>query len=528
MRVNRIGNGRTMGAALFAGLALTCAGAGQAAAEEGLLPPPMAPGVTIPDGQIDRALDALDGVATDVLARAGIPGMAVVVVRDGKTVFAKGYGVRKVGEDATVDADTVFQIASLSKSISATVVAHAVGQNRVSWDTPLVQYLPWFELSDPYVTSHVTIGDMFAHRSGLPPHAGDTLEDIGFGREEVLKRLRFLPLNSFRDTYAYTNFGLTAAGEAVAAAVGTDWETLAETTIFKPLGMTSASYRFDDFVKHENRAPGHVPIDGGWEVRAARQPDAQAPAGGVSASVNDIGKWLAMVLEEGGDIVPKTALLPAVQAQMSSGTMPSPAARPGLYGYGFGTGVDASGRVVLSHSGAFAMGTGTTYMMLPLDDIAIGVLTNGSPVGAAEAVSRTFMDLVEFGEPERDWFAAYSPRFAPMMDPVGELAGKQPPADPSGPGMDDQLLGTYDSPYFGPMEIADSGEGLVVKLGPEPMTYPLTYWDGRTYVLQPRDENNPDGSVSMLTFAPAGPRERATSVTIEFLNGNGLGTFTRD
>lgn len=527
MACNWIGDGRAAGAALVAGLTLACAGAGQARADDAL-PPPMAPGVAIPDGQIERAIEALDGVVTDILRRSGLPGMSVVVVRDGQTVFAKGYGVRKVGEDAKVDADTVFQIASLSKSISATVVAHAVGQNRVSWDTPLVQYMPWFELSDPYVTGHVTVGDMFAHRSGLPPHAGDNLEDIGFGRDEVLKRLKFLPLNSFRDTYAYTNFGLTAAAEAVAAAVGTDWATLAETTIFKPLGMTSASYRFDDFMKRENRAPGHVQVVGGWEARYARQPDPQAPAGGVSASVNDLGKWLALIMEEGGDIVPKTALLPAIQAQMPSDTMPSPAARPGLYGYGFGTGVDASGRVALSHSGAFALGTGTSFTILPLDDIAIGVLTNGSPVGAAEAVSRTFMDLVEFGDPERDWFAAFSPRFAPMMDPVGDLVGKQPPADPTGPGMDDQLLGTFENAYFGPIEIADSGEGLVVKLGPKPMTYALTHWDGRTYVLEPRDENNPDGSVSMLTFAPEAPRERATSVTIEFLNGNGLGTFTRN
>ncbi|MGX1096808.1 serine hydrolase [Amorphus sp. MBR-141] len=523
----RIGDGRAVGAALFAGLALACAGSGQARADDAL-PPPMAPGVTIPDGQIERAIDALDGVAADIFRRSGLPGMSVVVVRDGKTVFAKGYGVRKAGEDATVDADTVFQVASLSKSISATVVAHAVGKGLVSWDTPLVQHLPWFELSDPYVTSHVTVGDMFAHRSGLPPHAGDNLEDIGFDRDEVLKRLKYLPLASFRNTYAYTNFGLTAGAEAVAAAAGTDWETLAEETIFQPLGMTSTSFRFDDFVTRENRAPGHAKLGGTWQASVARQPDPQAPAGGVSASANDLGKWLAMLMEEGGDIVPKAALLPATQAQMPSDTMPSPAARPGLYGYGIGTGVDASGRVVLSHSGAFALGSGTNYMLLPLDDIAIGVLTNGSPVGAAESVSRTFMDLVEFGEPERDWFAAYAPRFAPMMDPVGELVGKQPPADPTGPGMDDQLLGTYESAYFGPMEIADSGEGLVVKLGPKPMTYPLTYWDGRTYVLQPRDENNPDGSVSMLTFAPAGPRERATSVTIEFLNGNGLGTFTRD
>lgn len=527
MRGISIFDGRVAGAAVWAGLTLACAGGVQAQADDAL-PPPMAPGTAIPDGQIDRAIEALDGIATDVMKRAGIPGMAVVVVRDGETVFAEGYGVRKMGEDARVDPDTVFQLASLSKSISATVVAHAVGQGLIGWDTPLVEHLPWFELSDPYVTSHVTVGDVFSHRSGLPEHAGDDLEDIGYDRREILERLKFMPLNSFRNTYAYTNFGLTAGGEAVAAAAGTDWETLAETAVFEPLGMTSTSYRLDDFLKRENRAFGHVRQGDGWQAKYVRRPDPQAPAGGASASANDFGKWLAMVMDGGGDIAPEAALLPALQTQMPAGAMPSPAARPGLYGFGFGTGVDASGRVALSHSGAFALGSGTSFVLLPLDNIAIGVLTNASPVGAAEAVGRTFMDLVEFGEPERDWFAAFAPRFAPMVAPVGELVDKQPPADPTGPGMDDQLLGTFDNPYFGPIDIADGGEGLVVKLGPEPMTYALTHRDGRTYVLEPRDENNPDGSVSTLTFAPDGPRDRATSVTIGFLNGNGLGTFKRD
>lgn len=524
MRVDRVGQ---LVAVLATGVALVALSGGAALADDPL-PPPMQPGTVIPDGQIDDAIAAVDGIADDVMRRSGVPGMAVVVVRDGKTVFAKGYGVRKVGEDAKVDADTVFQIASLSKSISATVVAHAVGEELIGWDTPLVKHLPWFALSEPWVSDHVTVGDMFAHRSGLPAHAGDTLEDIGFDRREVLERLKFMPLNSFRNTYAYTNFGLTAAGEAVAAAAGTDWETLAETTIFKPLGMVSTSFRFDDFAAHDNRAFGHVKTDGKWQAKYVRQPDPQAPAGGVSSTANDFGKWLAMLMAEGGDIVPKAALLPATQAQMPSGAMPSPAARPGLYGYGIGTSVDASGRVSLSHSGAFAHGTGTNFIMLPLDDIAIAVLTNGFPVGAAESVSRTFMDLVEFGEQERDWYAAYAPRFAGMTAPVGDLVGRSPPADPTGPGMDHQLLGTFSNDYFGPIEIGDDGNSLVVKLGPEPMTYSLTHWNGRTYVLEPRDENNPDGSISQLTFEPEGPRELATSVTIEFLNGNGLGTFTRD
>jgi len=178
--------------------------------------------VAIPADQVDKAIAGLDDLAAEIMRRSGIPGMAVAVVRDGKTVYAKGFGVRKVGESLPVDADSVFQIASLSKSLAASVVAHEVGSGLVTWNTPVVAHLPWFRLSDGWVTEHVTIADMFSHRSGLPDHAGDDLEDFGYDRRTVLERLRFLPLHGFRDVYAYTNFGLTAAAESVAAASGKD------------------------------------------------------------------------------------------------------------------------------------------------------------------------------------------------------------------------------------------------------------------------------------------------------------------
>src|ERR1700689_134610 len=229
---------RTVAVASFLGLA---AAGNPANADE--LPPPQVAGVPIPDGQIERAVGQLDTLAQAMLGKSGIPGLAVAVVRNGNTVYAKGFGLRKIGERQPVDADTVFQIASLSKSIGATVVAHQVGAGVVKWDTPLVTHLPWFELNDPWITGHVTIGDMFAHRSGLPDHAGDDLEDLGYNRRQILQRLRFAPLHSFRDDYAYTNFGLTAAAEAAAVASGKDWATLSDEMLPSPLGMTATSSR---------------------------------------------------------------------------------------------------------------------------------------------------------------------------------------------------------------------------------------------------------------------------------------------
>ena len=146
--------------------------------------------------------------------------MSVAVVRNGKVAYLKGFGVRNLDTKAPVDENTVFQLASVSKPIGASVVASVVGEGKISWDDKISAYLPDFALSDPYATANVTIADMYSHRSGLPDHAGDLLEDIGYDQAEVLYRLRYLPLQPFRATYDYTNFGLTAGAEAVAKAAG--------------------------------------------------------------------------------------------------------------------------------------------------------------------------------------------------------------------------------------------------------------------------------------------------------------------
>ena len=267
------------------------------------VPPPLVPAMPLPENAVENAVAALDGMVEDLMSKSDVPGMAVAVVHGGKTVYAKGFGVKNNtlsdGPYNKVDPDTVFQLASLSKPLSATVVATLVGQNQISWDTPIVSKLPWFALSDPAVTQMLTIGDMFSHRSGLPDHAGDRLEDLGYDRRQILERLRQLPLDAFRTSYAYTNFGLTAGAEAVAANTGKSWEDLAAETLFRPLGMNATSYQFSDYESRPDRAVGHIHVDGGYEPRYVRNAQAQSPAGGVSSSVNDMTRWMAMVLANG-------------------------------------------------------------------------------------------------------------------------------------------------------------------------------------------------------------------------------------
>ena len=159
-------------------------------------PNPPADAVAIPAGSKERAVQELPRVVAEIMKRSQVPGMAVAVVIDGKTVLTQGYGTREVGKQAPVDAHTVFQIASISKSLSATVAAIEVSQGKAAWDDPVSRYLPDFKLGNAYVSEHATIGDYFAHRSGLPGTAGDDLEDLGFSRNEVLARLRLLPLRA--------------------------------------------------------------------------------------------------------------------------------------------------------------------------------------------------------------------------------------------------------------------------------------------------------------------------------------------
>lgn len=487
------------------------------------VPPPLMPAMPLPENAVDNAVAKLDGIADELMKKSGIPGMAVAVVHGGKTVYAKGFGVKDVRSGQKVDADTVFQLASLSKPVAATVVAHQVGVNAIGWDAPLVAKLPWFALSDPVVTQMVTVSDMLSHRSGLPDHAGDMLEDMGYDRRQVLDRLRQLPLDPFRISYAYTNFGFTAGAEAVAVSAAKPWENLADEVLFRPLGMASTSYRFADYEARPDRAIGHIYIDGKYEPRYVRDADPEAPAGGASSSVNDMTHWLAMVLANGSydgkQIMDAKALLPAVTPQIVSSPPTEPAMRTGFYGYGFNVGSTSAARVELSHSGAFELGAGTNILILPSADVAIVALTNATPRGIPEALTAEFADLIQFGEVREDWYRLYGDIFKEMDAPVGTLVGKQPPANAAPPAPLSSYVGTYNNDYWGPARITEADGKLQLAIGPR-LTASMEHWDGNTFTFSFVTENAPPGTISKATFD-------GDKLTLEYYDAEGRGMFTR-
>ena len=480
------------------------------------------------------AVDQLSALAESILQQTGVPGMSVAVVHDDALAFSGGFGVRELGKDAAVDAETVFQLASVSKSLAATVVSSVVGDGAVSWESRMADLAPGFALHDAWPTQNVSVADLFAHRSGLPDHGGDALEDLGFGREEIIHRLRYLePEYSFREGYAYTNFGLTAAAVAVAESVGKSWEELSAERLYQPLGMTQTSSRFADYMAEPDRAIPHVKDGDEWVVTPMqRDPDAQSPAGGVSSTARDLAQWVRLQLRqgsyEGQQLVPTAALDPMHRPQAISNVPPDLARqRAGFYGLGLNVSYTDFGAVQWSHSGAFALGAGTAVYMLPGSGFGVLALTNGAPVGAAEALCLSLLDLATTGEVSRDWMAFIAPRMAASMDEDRYGTGTDwdtPPADGAPALADAAYLGIYHNDFYGDVEIARGANRLVVRIGPKPLEFPLSRYDRDTFSWQPSGENA--AGRSGLSFL-VGPDEIAVALRDEYLAKNGPGLLTR-
>lgn len=484
-----------------------------------------------PDARVKAALGQLDALARQTMERTHIPGMAIAVVYRDQVVYLKGFGVREVGKEAPVDPDTVFQLASMSKPLASTVVAALVGEGVVGWDDPVILHDPGFQLSEAEATREVTLRDLFSHHSGLPEVAPDLLEDLGFSRDEILYRLRYLPLpEGFRGQYAYSNYGITEGAVAAAKAAGVSWEELSAQKLYRPLGMKSTSSRLSDYLAASDRASLHVLEGGKYVARYQRDPDPQSPAGGVSSSVRDLAQWLRLQLAGGKlggrQLIPTAALNETYVPEARRGAPGNPATdRTGFYGLGWDIDYDTAGRVRLGHSGAFMLGASTNVTMVPSAELGIVVLTNAAPVGASEAVAQTFMDTALDGQPQRDWATLYQQALAAMSAAVLASSDYSRPPQPVAPALPlSSYLGTYTSDFYGKAQIVERGGGLTLVIGPKQQQYPLTHYDRDVFTFAPRGESA--RTISGLTFQ-VGLNQQASSLNIESLDVAGQGTFTR-
>ena len=493
-----------------------------------ILPPLAAHAQTLTRDQVAAALPSLEAMAKHAVASGAVPGLAIAVVYDDETIFLKGFGLREVGKPETVDADTVFQIASLSKPISSTIVAALVSEGVVSWDSRIADLDPAFALYDPYPTAQVTIRDLLSHRSGLPGSGGNDLEDIGFRQDVVLHRLRLVPpSSSFRAGYSYSNFGFTEGAVAATKPTGSSWDDLAQQKLFGPLGMTSTSTRHADFLARADRTALHVKAEGAWAAKVKRDPDPQAPAGGVSSSARDLAKWVRLELGHGvygGKTLIATAALDETHAPLIARGANPVTGSAAFYGLGWNVDFGRHG-LAWGHAGAFSAGAQTLVTMYPKAKLGILVLTNAFPSGVPEGLADSFADVVFDGKVGKDWLPAWNAMYANLFAPGASAVSSKPPASPTPALASGSYTGRYANAYVGEAIVTDDHGALTLKVGPDGAhRYALRHFDRDLFLYIPSAEM-PDQPAA-LRFA-VGADGKASAVTVESLDANGLGTLKR-
>ncbi|SFC59260.1 CubicO group peptidase, beta-lactamase class C family [Parapedobacter composti] len=377
---------------------------GIATAQEQSLPPGF-------DEYVGRVLQAFE-----------VPGISVGIVKDGKVVLAKGYGVKKLGDPDPVDEHTLFNIASNSKAFTGTALAMLVEEGKLDWEDPVIKYLPYLQFSDDYVTAHLTVRDLLVHHSGLPAYANDFLlfPPSTYSRKELLKKLKDVPLRyDFRSVYAYDNILYVAAGEVVEAVSGMSWEDFVKTRIFDRVGMKNSISRYSTLKDQPNVAYAHARRNGKVEVREryfeTNIGDNGNPAGGIASSAADMSRWLITQLDSGRTPDGFRIFKPSTTEQLWKIVRPMPISKEpewlkpnqkNFWGYalGFRT-YDYRGVKVVGHGGLLT-GFVSQIAMVPDKKLGVVVLTNQLSSGAYWSIINHVVDHYLGNEPF-DWIAGY-------------------------------------------------------------------------------------------------------------------------
>ena len=472
--------------------------------------------------------------------------MAVAVVKDGATVLAKGYGVRRMGEPDAVDARTLFGIASNTKAFTATALGLLVEEGKIEWDGQVTRYLPWFQMWDPYVTREITVRDLLVHRSGLGLGAGDLLlwPETTYTRREIVERLRFIPLaTSFRSAYAYDNMLYVAAGELIEAMSGVTWEEFIRERVLRKAGMDSSEPRHSAAgAEARNVAMPHAALEGGVTPVAIDENDNMNAAGGIVSCAEDMARW--MLIHLAGGKLPDGGRLFGERTARELTTLVTPipigapapelaAQRQNFNGYALGFRVgDYRGRKLVNHTGGLS-GYVSRVVMVPELGLGVAVLTNQESSDAYNSVIFAVLDEA-LGAPPTDWAAAYSAvRARSRSRTAGALedaaARRDAAARPSLPlGA---YAGAYADAWYGPIEIALEGEGggadegegeggaaaLVMRFGKSPgLVGDMEHWSRETFDVRWRDRElradayvtfviDPDGRIVEARMKPVSP-----------------------
>jgi len=406
-------------------------------------------------------LQKLDAYFEKTAKDWGIPGMSIGIVKDGKIVFSKGYGVLEVGKPEKPDGNTLYAIASNSKAFTSAIIAMLVQEGKLNWDDKVQKYLPWFELYDSFVSRETTIKDLLCHRVGLGTFSGDVIwYKSDLTSEEIIRRLKYLPNQfNFRDGYGYSNVMYITAGEIIKTVTGLTWGQNVQERILNPVKMDRTIFSLEKLNKKGNFATPHafeenknIPITYvDWEEIGA--------LGGIISSVNDMGKWMIFNMNN-GIIGTDTLLTPASRNIIwkMHNTYNVDLTKPNEFdthfkGYGLGWGLeDFHGRMRVSHGGGYD-GMISSVNLIPDEKLGVVVLTNGMN---APTMAVTYYALNAFmGIPEKDWSAEMLAKNKKsqsedirILDRLEKhVSGTKPTLAAN------KYAGTYSAPIYGKIEV---------------------------------------------------------------------------
>lgn len=458
-----------------------------------------------------------DTFVTEGMEQWEIPGIAVAVVKDGDIAFTGGFGVLKLGESAPVDENSLFGIASVSKHITASSLAILVDEGKIKWDDPVIKHIPWFRLSDPWATEHVTIHDLLTHQVGVGRVLGNRLQFMtNRSREELLYRLRYHDFEQpFRSSYVYSNVMYTLAGEIVEAVTGVSWDEFIKERFFEPLGMNRTHSSYTKMRDESNAAWPHQYIEGSVVPIPRRSWDVAAPAGGINSTAADMARWMIMQLNQGkfqNTQYLSPASLHDIQTPKIALPVSSVEADQRSYGYGFNI-TDYNGYRMLEHGGA-TDGMNTSYALFPELDLGIIVMTNTFTT-FREAIVRSIVDHVTGAAPT-DWnsifYNSYKRQFEAASDRRDRIHEARNPH--TTPAYDlQEYTGTYHHPMYDTAEITlVDGDLYVTLFEDETLKGKLEHWQHDTFRIL---WNNPAQREEFLKFGH-GFEGGVQSATIRF------------
>ncbi len=405
--------------------------------------------------------EQLDQYVLRALADWNLPGAAVAIVKDGRVLVAKGYGLRDFRLPDSVDANTLFMIASNTKSFTATAVAMLQHEKKCKITDKVVDYVPGFAMNDPWVTQHATIADVLSHRLGMATFQGDFLYFYSnLKPEEIYEKFPLIvPQYEFRTRYGYCNAGYFWAGQCIESITGEPWNEYIQKNILQPLDMNRTVMLSANLKQQENVASAHTLQQGVLTVFPQTNIDVIGPAASMSSSVNDLSHWLIAQLDsgryDGKQVIPYEAIRATRYPQTIEGSYSQ---------YGLGWSIDDYKRVqVISHGGGI-LGFFTGVAMVPELNLGIVVLTNSDENWFSDALQNEIIDAFK-GLPVSDYSSQYLQAYNRRQESTNEkierwrdtVAMNFPPSVPLG-----VFTGPYQNEIYGNIRVSVSGDSLLL------------------------------------------------------------------